>query len=110
IPLVIDPVMVATSGDTLISDKARDYLRNNLLPLSTVVTPNLPETEYITEMKVDSLETMQKAAEMIVHQFGSGAALVKGGHLTSDDAIDYLYDGENMYEFPAKRIDTENTH
>src|SRR5699024_8676407 len=54
IPYVIDPVMVAPSGDVLISDGARDYLRENLLPLSTVVTPNLPETEYLTEMKVDS--------------------------------------------------------
>src|SRR5699024_8330848 len=53
IPFVIDPVMVATSGDTLISDEARDYLRDKLLPISTVVTPNLPETEYITGMKVD---------------------------------------------------------
>lgn len=110
IPYVIDPVMVATSGDVLISDGARDYLRENLLPLSTVVTPNLPETEYLTEMTVDSLETMQEAAEMIVHEFGAGAALVKGGHLATDAAIDYLYDGETMHEFPADRIDTKNTH
>lgn len=110
IPFVVDPVMVATSGDTLISDDARDYLRDNLLPLSTVVTPNLPETEYLTEMKIDSLDSMRKAAEIIVHDFGAGAALVKGGHLAGDDAIDYLYDGENMHEFPAKRIDTINTH
>lgn len=110
IPFVIDPVMVATSGDVLISNEARDYLRDKLLPLSTVVTPNLPETEYITEMTVDSLETMQEAAEKIVHDFGAGAALVKGGHLASDNAIDYLYDGETMHEFPAKRINTLNTH
>lgn len=110
IPFVIDPVMVATSGDSLISDEARNYLRDNLLPFSTVVTPNLPETEFLTEMKVDSLETMKEAAKMIVHEFGAGAALVKGGHLAGDDAIDYLYDGNKMYEFPAKRIDTTNTH
>jgi len=110
IPFVIDPVMVATSGDTLISDEARDYLRDKLLPISTVVTPNLPETEYITGMKVDSIETMQQAAEMIVHDFGAGSALVKGGHLVGDDAIDYLYDGEKMHEFSAQRIDTINTH
>lgn len=110
LPFVIDPVMVATSGDTLISDEARNYLRDYLIPLSTVVTPNLPETEFLTEMKVDSLETMREAAETIVHKFGAGAALVKGGHLAGEDAIDYLYDGKKMYEFPAKRIDSNNTH
>lgn len=110
IPFVIDPVMVATSGDVLISNEARDYMREHLLPLSTIVTPNLPETEYITEMKVDSLQSMQRAAEIIVHEYGAGAALVKGGHLAGKSATDYLYDGEIMHEFSANRIDTENTH
>lgn len=109
IPFVIDPVMVATSGDVLISEAARDFLREYLIPLCTVVTPNLPETEHITGMKVDSLDSMKEAAKIIVHDFGAGSALVKGGHL-SGDAIDYLYDGENIYQFPAKRIDTVNTH
>lgn len=110
IPFVIDPVMVATSGDVLISDEARDYMREYLLPLSTVVTPNLPETEYITGMKVDTFETMQRAAEIIVHEYGAGAALVKGGHLAGDSATDYLYDGKKMHEFSAKRIDSTDTH
>lgn len=110
IPFVIDPVMVATSGDVLISDEARDYLRDYLLPLSTVITPNLPETEYLTEMKVESYEDMQEAAKILVHEFSAGAALVKGGHLTGEDATDFLYDGEKMHEFSAKRIDTKNTH
>lgn len=109
IPFVIDPVMVATSGDVLISEAACDFLREYLIPLCTVVTPNLPETEHITGMKVDSLDSMKEAAKIIVHDFGAGSALVKGGHL-SGDAIDYLYDGENIYQFPAKRIDTVNTH
>src|SRR5699024_138084 len=110
IPFVIDPVMVATSGDVLISNAARDYMREHLLPLSTVVTPNLPETEYITEMKVDSLQSMQEAAEIIVHEYGAGAALVKGGHLAGDSATDYLYDSETMHELYAERIDTSDTH
>lgn len=109
IPFVIDPVMVATSGDVLISDDARDYLRDRLLPICTVVTPNLPEAEHITGIKIDSFSAMKEAAKIIVHELGAGAALVKGGHLTGD-AVDYLYDGENMYEFPEKRIDTKNTH
>src|SRR5690625_393879 len=95
IPLVMDPVMVATSGDTLINEDATDYLRNHLLPLCTVVTPNLPEAEFLTDMRIISLEHMKEAAKKIVHDFGAGAALVKGGHLTGD-AIDFLYDGEQM--------------
>src|SRR5690625_3247554 len=109
IPFVIDPVMVATSGDSLIDEDARDYLRQYLLPLCTVVTPNLPEAEYITGMEVNNLEKMKEAAEMIVHDFGASAALVKGGHLVGD-AIDFLYDGKEIHTFPENRIDTVNTH
>lgn len=109
IPFVIDPVMVATSGDTLINEGARDYLRDHLLPRCTVVTPNLPEAEYLTSMKIETFDQMQEAAKKIVHEFGAGAALVKGGHLTGD-AVDYLYDGNEMIELREKRINTENTH
>lgn len=111
IPYVIDPVMVATSGDALISEDARDYLRDNLLPLSTVVTPNLPEAEFLTGKQIHTVDDMQAAAETIVHDFGAGAALVKGGHLSADeDATDFLYDGNKMHTFTTKRIDTKNTH
>ena len=109
IPFVIDPVMVATSGDALISDDARDYLRDHLLPHCTVVTPNLPEAEFLTGMKIETVEKMQDAAKMIVHEYGAGAALIKGGHLVGD-AIDFLYDGVEMVSFTEKRIDTLNTH
>lgn len=109
LPFVIDPVMVATSGDSLISDDARDYLRDHLLPYCTVVTPNIPEAEFLTGMEIDTLADMKEAAQKIVHEYGAGAALVKGGHLVGD-AIDFLYDGNEMHEFGAKRIDTVNTH
>ena len=109
IPFVIDPVMVATSGDTLINDKARDYLRDHLLPHCTVITPNLPETEFLTEMKINDVESMKEAAKMLVHEFGAGASLVKGGHLDGD-AIDFLYDGENLHSFSVARVNTINTH
>lgn len=109
IPFVIDPVMVATSGDKLISDDARNYLRDHLLPLCTVVTPNIPEAEFLTGMKIDNLEDMQEAAKVIVHEYGAGAALLKGGHLVGD-AIDFLYDGKVMVSFSEKRIKTKNTH
>ncbi len=111
LPLVIDPVMVATSGDTLINDEARNFLREHLLPLCTVTTPNLPEAEFMTGMQITTLEEMQTAAKIIVHDYGAKAALVKGGHLSGDeDAVDFLYDGKEMRSFSAKRVDTVNTH
>ncbi|HLS66141.1 MAG TPA: bifunctional hydroxymethylpyrimidine kinase/phosphomethylpyrimidine kinase [Pseudogracilibacillus sp.] len=109
IPFVIDPVMVATSGDMLINEGARDYLRDHLIPYCTIVTPNLPEAEYLTGMEINTFEEMQEAAEKIVHEYGAGAALVKGGHLVGD-AVDFLYDGNEMIELHEKRIDTVNTH
>lgn len=109
IPFVMDPVMVATSGDALISEDARDYLRNHLLPLATVVTPNLPEAEFLTGMTIKEPAHVEDAAKKIVDEFGAGSVLITGGHLTGD-AIDFLYDGENMHQFFAKRIDTEDTH
>src|SRR5690625_3279524 len=101
-PFVIDPVMVATSGDTLINEDARDYLRDYLLPLCTVITPNLPEAEFLTGNKIDSVDAMKDAATKIVHEYKAGAALVKGGHLAGD-AVDFLYDGKEMHTFSAKR-------
>lgn len=109
IPFVIDPVMVATSGDALISEDARDYLRDHLLPMCKVVTPNLPEAEFLTGVKIETEEAMKDAAQKIVHEYGAGAALVKGGHLDGD-ATDFLYDGKEFHVFSEKRIDTINTH
>lgn len=108
-PYVMDPVMVATSGDPLIEEKARLYLREHLLPLTTLVTPNIPEAEYITGEKIDTTDDMKRAAEQIVVNFGANGALIKGGHLKGD-AVDFLYDGTSMHTFSSKRIDTTNTH
>ena len=111
LPLVIDPVMVATSGDPLINEEARDFLRDELLAYATVVTPNLPEAEFLTNMTISTFNDMKKAAEKIVHTYGAKAALVKGGHLSKDnDATDFLYDGNDMHVFTKKRIDTKDTH
>lgn len=109
IPIVIDPVMVATSGDTLINENDRHYLIDKLVPLAALVTPNLPETEYLVGGTVETTDQMQEAAHMIVDELGAGAALIKGGHLKGD-ATDYLYDGEKIHTFNEKRIDTINTH
>ncbi|MBM7552042.1 bifunctional hydroxymethylpyrimidine kinase/phosphomethylpyrimidine kinase [Thalassobacillus pellis] len=108
-PYVMDPVMVATSGDPLIDEDAREYLRENLLPLTSVVTPNIPEAEFILNEKIASTEDMKLAAELIVKRLGTGAALVKGGHLEGE-AVDFLYDGSEMHTFTAERIATTNTH
>ncbi|MFD1363621.1 bifunctional hydroxymethylpyrimidine kinase/phosphomethylpyrimidine kinase [Lentibacillus salinarum] len=109
IPYIMDPVMVTTSGDTLISEDSRDYLRESLLPLTTLVTPNVPEAEVIIGETIETSEDMQRAAKRIVHEFGAGAALVKGGHMQGK-AVDFLYAGEKMHTFSAERIDTKNTH
>jgi hydroxymethylpyrimidine/phosphomethylpyrimidine kinase len=109
VPYVMDPVMVATSGDALISEDARDFLRHHLLSQATVVTPNIPEAEFLTGETITTLEDLQMAAEQIVDKYGSGAALVKGGHLDGA-AVDFLYDGTRMYRFSSDRIATKNTH
>ena len=106
---VLDPVMVATSGDSLINEEARDYLRNHLVPLSSLITPNIPEAEFLLNTKIKTTEDMKTAAMDIVNKLGAKAALVKGGHRTGD-AIDYLYDGDDIHIFSEKRIDKKNTH
>jgi hydroxymethylpyrimidine/phosphomethylpyrimidine kinase len=106
--LVVDPVMVATSGDRLLREDAVEALRTELLPLATVVTPNLPEAEVLMGQEVSSLEQMREAARAIVG-LGARSAVVKGGHLAGD-AVDVFYDGNSFTELPARRIDTTSTH
>lgn len=110
IPLVMDPVMVATSGDALIHEDARIYLQKHLLPLCALVTPNLPETEFLTGRQITNQTDMMEAAKTLVHEYGVDAALIKGGHLDDEEAIDFLYNGREMISFSEKRIDTQNTH
>lgn len=106
--LVVDPVMVATSGDRLLRADAVEALRMELLPLATVATPNLPEAEVLTGLTITSLEQMREAARQIVG-LGAGSVIVKGGHLEGD-AIDIFYDGTHFLELPARRISTTSTH
>lgn len=109
IPYVMDPVMVATSGDSLIEETAREYLREHLLPFTALVTPNIPEAEFITGEKIETTDDMKQAAAFIVNKVGAGACLIKGGHLNGE-AIDFLYDGLEFHSFSANRIATKNTH
>lgn len=109
-PFVMDPVMVTTSGDHLIAEDAQQFLCEHLLPLTTLVTPNIPEAEVITGDTIETEADMKTAAKKIVTQNGAQAVLVTGGHLIQEQSVDILYDGETFSEFPTKRIETENTH
>lgn len=107
--IVVDPVMVATSGAKLISDDAIGTLKTKLLPLATVITPNIPEAEVLSGMEIKTEADMEKAAEIICKTFGC-AVLLKGGHQLND-ANDLLWqkDKEPVW-FHGKRIDNPNTH
>ena len=106
--IVVDPVMISKSGYPLLAPEACATLIKELLPLATLLTPNLPEAEAITGMKVTRKEEMRPVAEKII-SLGAKAVLVKGGHL-SDTADDLLFDGHKEIWFPGKRIATKNTH
>ena len=106
--IVVDPVMVATSGSKLISDDAIDSLKRNLRPLATVLTPNLPETEVLSGMEVKTPENMIRAAKFISETYHC-AVLCKGGHQLND-ANDLLYRDGDYRWFNGKRIDNPNTH
>lgn len=107
--LVVDPVMVAKSGDSLLQSSARDALLHRILPLSFVVTPNLPEAEALTGMKIGDMDAMQDAAKALF-QTGPKYVVIKGGHLAGAEAIDLLFDGQHFETFSASRVDTKNTH
>lgn len=112
--LVLDPVMVSKSGDLLLEQKAIGALREQLLPLATLLTPNLPEAGVLLEMRaVETVREMRRVAERLRNLMTHGGhrwVLVKGGHLPGNDTIDVLHDGDKMLELPGRRIPTRNTH
>jgi hydroxymethylpyrimidine/phosphomethylpyrimidine kinase len=105
--IVVDPVMVATSGAKLIDDDAVETLKKFLFPLATVITPNIPEAEKLSNIKIKTADDMKKAAQIIFENYGC-AVLCKGGH-SLNDANDILFDG-NAKIFAGKKIDNPNTH
>ncbi|HNR31082.1 MAG TPA: bifunctional hydroxymethylpyrimidine kinase/phosphomethylpyrimidine kinase [Candidatus Hydrogenedentes bacterium] len=107
--VVVDPVMVAKSGDALLHETARDALVRRLLPLAIVVTPNVPEAEALSGLRIASEAELRRAAER-VHALGPRYVLMKGGHLEGPEAVDYLYDGRTLERFAAPRFDTPHTH
>lgn len=106
--IVVDPVMVAASGARLIGEEAVDTLKERLLPMATVLTPNIPEAEVLSGMDVRTAEDMERAAALIGDTYGC-AVLVKGGHQLND-ANDLLYRGGRLKWFRGKRIHNPNTH
>ena len=108
-PLVVDPVMVSASGDPLLASDAVAALRELLLPLATLVTPNLDEAERLVGETVRDVEAMERAGRVLVAR-GATAALIKGGHLVGDAAIDVLVHGDRVRTFMHPRIATLHTH
>lgn len=106
--IVLDPVMVSTSGAKLISDDAIYALTEKLIPLATLITPNIPEAEVLADMKITSVEDMLSASKIISEKY-SCAVLCKGGH-SLNDSNDLLYSAGNYKWFNGKRIDNPNTH
>ena len=107
--LVLDPVMVATSGDPLMAEGAVTAFREKLIPRASLVTPNLAEASVITGRPVDDLQAMREAAVAIL-EMGAAAVLVKGGHLKGDTLHDLLVDGKGEQLFTDQRIDSRHTH
>lgn len=105
--IVVDPVMIATSGARLIDEDAVKTLKTKLFPLAKVITPNLPELKKISDKKISSSSDMELAAQKIFVEYGC-AVLAKGGH-GQNDANDYLFDGEGKW-FYGRRVETKNTH
>jgi hydroxymethylpyrimidine/phosphomethylpyrimidine kinase len=106
--VVVDPVMVAKSGDALLKKEAQETVKRELLPLCYLVTPNLPEASVLSGCEVKGLDDM-KGAAMAIHQLGARHVLVKGGHLPGNP-VDLLFDGQRFHEFEGERVATKNTH
>ncbi len=109
--VVVDPVLTAKRGEPLMDADTLPLLLEELLPLTQVVTPNIPEAEALSGMIIVTPEDMRKAA-VIIHQAGAANVVVKGGHLPGikAESLDILYDGRNFHEFRAPWIDTKDTH
>ncbi|WP_408954461.1 bifunctional hydroxymethylpyrimidine kinase/phosphomethylpyrimidine kinase [Natroniella sp. ANB-PHB2] len=107
--LVVDPVMVATSGDLLLAEEAVEVLRDQLIPLAKVITPNLNEAKVLLGEELDSGLELEQLAKRL-HQLGSDYVLVKGGHQKGEMARDLLYNGQEFIDFTVARVDTSDTH
>ena len=109
IKLVIDPVMIASTGTSLIELDAISAYCEKLLPLAYLITPNIPEAETLLGKSISSLDEMSHAAKSLLEKFGC-AVLLKGGHLDSKDCTDLLFDGKDEHRFTSPRLDVQASH
>lgn len=107
--IVLDPVMVSTSGSRLLSEDAVDTLVTKLFPLATLITPNIPEAEVLSEMSISGKEDMEQAAAVLAHRYQLPAVLLKGGHNVSDADDLLFYQGKCTW-LAGRHIETDNTH
>lgn len=110
--VVLDPVMVSTSGKRLLAEDGIEVLIERLIPLTRVITPNIPEAELLLGISIESnKESMSSAARELARRFDT-SVLLKAGHMVGDDLIDFFYDNEEntLIELPSKRVDSRNTH
>jgi hydroxymethylpyrimidine/phosphomethylpyrimidine kinase len=109
-PIVLDPVMIAKGGASLLAKDAVAVIRDQLIPIAAMVTPNAPEAEALTGVEVRDLDGQMSAAEILVEQLGAYSALVKGGHIAGETVRDVLLTREGYRVFESPRIDTRATH
>jgi hydroxymethylpyrimidine/phosphomethylpyrimidine kinase len=109
-PVILDPVMIAKGGAPLLDDDAIEIIRNELMPVAAMVTPNAPEAEALTGVAVHDLDGQMDAADVLVNRLGAWSALVKGGHLDGDIIRDVLLTRDGYRVFESPRIDTKATH
>ncbi len=109
--IVLDPVMVSTSGHTLLKSEAVEELLDKLIPVSTLITPNIPEAQVLSGQKIETVGDMKRVARLL-SAGGRTSVLVKGGHLTGENSVDILFDTgtESFFEFGSPMTDTVNTH
>lgn len=108
--VIVDPVMVATSGDPLLEQDAESAMKNEMIPRASLITPNLPEAaRLLGTQRADSLSAMEAQAREL-HKLGPKAVLLKGGHAIADDATDVFFDGDQIQYFSAPWIESKNTH
>lgn len=108
--LVVDPVMVATSGDKLLRDDAINTLKEWLIPKATIITPNLPEASVLLDCPIPDDMADMEAMLVPLYNLGCQSVLLKGGHLSDNESIDLFYDGDNVHYLASPRYPTRNTH
>lgn len=110
VPVILDPVMIAKGGASLLEPDAIEIISNELMPIALIVTPNAPEAEALTGVKVDGLDGQMDAADVLVNRLGAWSALVKGGHIEGRIIRDVLLTRDGYRVFESPRIDTQATH